>query len=236
VDPVFSAPPLPPWIFAREQRSAARRSPELVMLQAPECVAAQQFRALRYKIEQLSAVQFIAVVSPRRGDGASVTAANLALAFAEGDRVRVLLIDVALRTPRQAELFGLASSPGLTGVLAARADNPYAPVELARIGRSLFVLPAGCAVGAPHAVLASEAAAGLLSGLRRAFRYIVVDASPVLGSAEMLAWHRVIDGYVLVARRGVTSTDDLGRAADRLNRDKVIGVTLVGVSSRRLES
>jgi Mrp family chromosome partitioning ATPase len=105
-------------------------------------------------------------------------------------------------------------------------------VDIIGISHSLYLLPAGPKVGSAHAVLGSKAAAHLIGGLRRSFRYILIDSSAVFGSAETLAWHGMIDRYIMVARRGVSDTDDLGRAADRLNRDKILGVTFVGAPAR----
>jgi Mrp family chromosome partitioning ATPase len=228
VEPSYSNVPLPPWVRVHEVEADRSASKDLVMLHAPASIAAQQFRTMRYRIEQDPDAQIIAVVSPRAGEGRSVTAANLAIALAEGGRVRVLLIDASLVKPAQASLFGLDEWEGLTRSLRERRDDPHAPVHVYGIRSSLYVLPAGPRVLSAHAALASEQAAHLLGACRRAFRYIVVDASPVFGSAETLAWHGMIDRYILVARRGQTTTDDLGRAAERLHRDKVLGVTFVG--------
>ena len=232
VEPSFSSIPLPPWVRVHEVDPDRNASRDLVMLHAPGSLAAQQFRTTRYRIEQEPDAQIIAVVSPRAHEGRSVTAANLALALAEGERVRVLLVDASLTKSAQAGLFGLDASEGLTRVLRARRDDPHAPVPVYAIRSGLYVLPAGPKVLSAHAALASEQAAHLLGAFRRAFRYIVVDASPVFGSAETLAWHGMIDRYILVARRGVTSTDDLGRAAERLHRDKVLGVSFVGADPK----
>jgi Mrp family chromosome partitioning ATPase len=233
-DPEFgyTSPPLPQWLQIHTPTHEGPPSPELILLSAPNCLASQQFRALRYRVEQEPDAQIIAVISPRRNEGKSVTAANLALALSEGGRVKVLLIDSALRHPAQSRLFGLRSDFGLTTAIAARRQDPRASVDVIGISQSLYLLPAGPRVGSAHAALASEPAAHLLGSLRRLFRYILIDSSAVFGAAETLSWHGMIDRYVLVARRGLTDSDDLSRAANRLNRDKILGVTFVGASAR----
>src|SRR5947208_1009525 len=163
-----------PWIDAREPASRAAPSEDLVMLHAPHSIAAQQFRALRYRVEQEPDAQIYTVISPRVDEGKSITAANLALALAEGGRVKVLLIDAALRSPSQANLFGLKPGPGLTSAIASHDGRNPGPVSVVQITQGLFILPAGPRAVSPHAVLASAAAARLLGSLRRAFRYIIV--------------------------------------------------------------
>lgn len=208
-------------------------SPDLVMLSHPDGFAAAQFRTLRHRIEQEPGLQVLVVASAREGDGRSVTAANLALALAEGGRVRVLLIDAALRNPKQHTLFGIRGDLGLTSVLAARSNDPTLPIDVIQISASLRLLPAGPAVASAHAALSSEAAMILLHQLRGIFNYIIVDSAPVFGSAETLAWHGLIDRYLLIARAGVSTSEDLSACCERLQREKVLGVTFVGAKTKR---
>lgn len=227
---------LPPFLNVHPADHESPPASSLIMVHAPNSLAAQQFRTLRYRIEQEPDAQIISVISPRDGEGKSVTAANLALALAEGGRVKVLLVDAALRRPAQAALFGIREEFGLTSVLRSRHEDPDGPIDVMCIANSLYLLPAGPKVGSAHAALASEAAAHLLGALRRSFRYILIDSSSVFGSAETLAWHGMIDRYVMVAKRGVTDTDELSRAAARLNREKILGVTFVGAPARTIRS
>ena len=55
----------------------------------------------------------IIVTSPNKGDGKSLTAANLALTMAQEFQQRVLLLDADFRRPSIARLFGISETPGL---------------------------------------------------------------------------------------------------------------------------
>lgn len=208
-------------------------SQDLVLLSHPDGFAAAQFRTLRYRLEQEPDLQVIVVTSARDGEGKSVTAANLALALAEGGRIQVLLIDASLRNPAQHKLFGVNGDLGLTSVLAARQNDPALPVDVIRITASLNLMPAGPAVASAHAALSSEAAAVLMGQLRREFRYIIVDSSAVFGTAETLAWHGLIDKYIVAARAGHTTTEDLTGTVERLQRERIVGVTFLGPKIKR---
>lgn len=208
-------------------------SQDLVLLSHPDGFAAAQFRTLRYRLEQEPDLQVIVVTSARDGEGKSVTAANLALALAEGGRIQVLLIDASLRNPEQHKLFGVNGDLGLTSVLAARQNDPSLPVDVIRITSSLNLMPAGPAVASAHAALSSEAAAVLMGQLRREFRYIIVDSSAVFGTAETLAWHGLIDKYIVAARAGRTTTEDLTGTVERLQRERIVGVTFLGPKIKR---
>lgn len=226
--PAFSS-----WIRENDADHVAAPSADLVLLSNADGFAAAQFRALRYRLEQEPNIQVVVVTSAREGDGKSVTAANLALALAEGGRIRVLLVDAALRSPAQHKLFGINGALGLTSVLAARQNDPSLPIDVIRISTSLSLIPAGPPVQSAYAALSSEPAAVLLGQIRKEYRYIIVDSSPVFGTAETLAWHSMIDKYILVARAGRSTSEDLSRAAERLQRDRILGVSFVGAPMRR---
>lgn len=208
-------------------------SPDLVLLSHPDGFAAAQFRTLRYRLEQEPDLQVVVVTSARDGEGKSVTAANLALSLAEGGRIQVLLIDASLRNPAQHKLFGVNGDLGLTSVLAARQNDPSLPVDVIRITASLNLMPAGPAVASAHAALSSEAAAVLMGQLRREFRYIIVDSASVFGTAETLAWHGLIDKYIVAARAGRTTTEDLTATVERLQKERIVGVTFLGPKIKR---
>lgn len=208
-------------------------SHDLVLLSHPDGFAAAQFRTLRYRLEQEPDLQVIVVTSARDGEGKSVTAANLALALAEGGRIQVLLIDASLRNPSQHKLFGVNGDLGLTSVLAARQNDPSMPVDVIRITASLNLMPSGPAVASAHAALSSEAAAVLMGQLRREFRYIIVDSAAVFGTAETLAWHGLIDKYIVAARAGRTTTEDLSATCERLQKERIVGVTFLGLKVKR---
>ena len=77
----------------------------LVAALAPTSLAAEQYRSLRTRLKRVEsgrALRTIAVTSPNKGDGKSLTAANLALTMAQEFQHRVLLIDCDLRRPSRA--------------------------------------------------------------------------------------------------------------------------------------
>jgi len=81
------------------------------------------------------------VTSPAKGDGKSLTAANLALTMAQEYQHRVLLVDADLRRPTLHQLFGAGEAPGLTDVLMGGATLEDALVPLT--DHHLTVLPSG---------------------------------------------------------------------------------------------
>ena len=117
----------------------------LVAALAPTSLAAEKYRSLRTRLKRVESgrpVRAIAITSPAKGDGKSLTAANLALTMAQEFQQRVLLIDCDLRRPTVHRLFGLADGPGLGDVLMNVAELDEALVALPEY--HLTVLPAAC--------------------------------------------------------------------------------------------
>ena len=98
-------------------------APTLVAAIAPDAVAAEQYRALRTRVvhsDNGSPVHMLLVTSPGRGEGKSVTAANLALTMAQEYQQRICVVDANLRHPQLHRLFDIPEAPGLGD---ARADR-----------------------------------------------------------------------------------------------------------------
>jgi protein-tyrosine kinase len=167
----------------------------------------------------------LAVVSARAGVGCSSIAANLAVAFAQVGE-RTLLIDANLRSPRQAELFGVGGSAGLTGVLGGRVSIKEAISRVMGFDR-LSVLAAGPAVPNPQELLSRVPFSYAMETLPSGFDIVIVDTPPVLdcADAQIIAAHA--GGCLLVARRHVTRLNDISRCKRRLEPSNAAVLGLV---------
>src|ERR1700756_4388081 len=85
----------------------------LVSLLDPISFGAEQYRALRYVVEQAHRIEqlsIVAVTAPPVGDGKTTTAINLAGALAQASDARVVLIDADLRRPALHRYLGLGEA------------------------------------------------------------------------------------------------------------------------------
>ena len=161
---------------AQEQR---KLSPELVALNEPFSAMAESFRAIRSQVmkrvfnERSGPRRALAVVSPNAGDGKTFFAANLAVSLAQLGG-RTLLIDADMRSPRQHEVFNLANSEGLAGILSGRAAEGAGAQQVPGVP-GLFVLPVGNTPPNPLELVERPAFGLLLSELMAQFDYVVVD-------------------------------------------------------------
>lgn len=192
---------------------------------APDSIAADQFRLLLGRLDRAAAVRqmrTIAITSCARGEGRSLTAANLALTAAREGR-KVALVECDLKRPSLAQFFDLAPRAGLAEVAEGKAELSQA---LSVVG-NLSVLCAGTAQDSA-AVLRSPRFAAALEALRSSFGLVIIDAPPALAFSEAGRLASMVDGVVLVVRAGQTPRDVVRMAVETLS-DRLVGMVLNGV-------
>ena len=199
----------------------------LVAALAQQSLAAEQYRSLRTRISRAEngrAVRVLIVTSPSKGDGKSLTAANLALTMAQEFSQRVLLIDADLRRPSLHHLFGLPEAPGLTDVLMGGATVDDAIVNIADY--HLSVLPSGVPPSHPAELLGSTAMRRTLDALRTRFDRLILDMPPVSPLADVHIAAAMSDGILMIVRAGMTPKPAIERALAGLDMSKVLGLVL----------
>jgi len=201
-------------------------SPLLVTSHEPFSAGAEQYRSLRTQVTRGDGSRthkVLAITSPGRGDGKSVTACNLALAMAQEFDRRALLVDADLRNARVHELFGIQRQPGLVDVLTGAVSIDEALVALP--GSQLVVLPAGSAHTQPTELLGSSQMRQLFEILRRQFDRIVVDSASAQ-SADTGALQGAVDSLLIVVRAGRTPRPAIERALQAIPATRMMGLVL----------
>jgi capsular exopolysaccharide synthesis family protein len=234
--PTFdSVPHTPAWASAATApeldpepvQATATLDPHLVAALAPQSYAAEQYRSLRTRIKRAEngrAVRSIVITSPNKGDGKSVTAANLAITMAQEFQQRVLLVDADLRRPTIHKLFGVPDGPGLVDVLVGAVDLNQALVHVPEY--NLTLLPAGTTPTHPAELLGSATMRRVLDTLRTRFDRILIDMPPVSPLADMHIVAPMADGLLMIVRAGVTPKPAIERAIAGLEMSKVLGLVL----------
>jgi polysaccharide biosynthesis transport protein len=171
--------------------------------------------------------QSIGVVSCGSGDGASTTAANLALLYAISGR-QTLLVDCCARHPTLSQHLAPGTEVGLVqalenasvlkGVLGTREAQKCAFLPIGK--PDLSVTPADR--------IASKKAAFRFDDLKGDFDMIVLDLPSLDASSDAREIAPHLDGIILVAGYGRTSVDLIRHygAAVKRSRGNVLGVVL----------
>jgi capsular exopolysaccharide synthesis family protein len=198
----------------------------------PGAFAAEQYRALRTRVTHFdhgASVATLLVTSPGRGEGKSVTAANLALTMSQDLQSRICLLDADLRHSRIHRLFGVPDSPGLAEVLAGRAEIADALVALE--DHALTLLPAGQMPAHPAELLGSTAMRRMLQTLRSRFDRVIIDAPSAAPLADVGILTPLVDSVVLVVHAGTTTKPAIQEAVTSIGASKLLGLVLNGAAA-----
>ncbi len=191
---------------------------------------AESFKMLRNQVLQRMRAEghtVLAVTSPRRIEGKSLTAVNLALAIAADYDSAVLLVDADLTGQGLQAMFGLAGAPGLSDHLTHGVPIPEL---LINPGVARFVLlPAGQqAVLNSAELLATKAAQQLVREMKQRYqdRYIIVDLPPLLDTADAMAFLPQAETTLVVVEEHTTSMSDMEAMADLLAPFNLLGTVM----------
>lgn len=204
--------------------------PELVTLKDPRSPAAEAYRVLRTNIQysaQDKAIHTLVIAAPTPDETKSLTAANLAVAMAQGG-LDTILVDADLRHPAQHTLWGLPNERGLTSLIGDEKALADLPLVLQKTGVArLSVLTSGPLPSNPADVLGGGWIGDILRLLSQRAQMVLFDAPPVLSAADAALLGAQCDGLLLVIRAGATRRELAQRAKELLQR---VNVRIVGVA------
>jgi capsular exopolysaccharide synthesis family protein len=204
-------------------------STPLLASQPEQPHAAEQYRIVRTRILQHpSGPSLLVVSSPSMGDGKTVTAVNLAAAFAMKSEEQILLIDADLRRSAVHSYLRVPRAPGLAEVLAGTCRPQDAIFRVGQIP-SLHVLPAGEPAANPTELLGSSRWLALVNTVRQHFRRVIVDSPPVEVVADYDLIAAACDSVVLVIRPGCTNRTLCLRALEK-TKTKLRGALINGAA------
>ena len=167
----------------------------------------------------------LGITSPNKGCGKTFLSCNLAFSFARERAFRTLLIDMDLRRPSVGQILGMDDAPWAGDMIGA----PEKVIEgLLRIDQGLAVLANDRPVPASAEFLQDPLMTQALAGLRTALApdLILYDLPPILACDDVLAFQDELDGILLVARGGLTTSEEI-RQVERLIEDKLPLVAVV---------
>jgi protein-tyrosine kinase len=169
---------------------------------------------------QMQSVQVILMCGSRSPDGTTSVAVHLALALAEMDRTPVALADLGVSEPRaERYLKGALPTQPLKEVLPSGSSLSVLQTQIRN-----FYLIAPTQAGAPPIVPMQTL--DLLRRLRERFKYVILNAPPVLLHPDTALLATRADGVVLIAQAGKSRLDELNAAKTEFER---VGANILGV-------
>lgn len=202
--------------------------PRLVLVREPDSPRAANFRVLRHHLLEAGRPQVVVVSSPRTGDGKTTTAINLALALAECGRAKVLLVEAHLRRPQLASIFRFVPPWCFAEQLEAHRHQPMLPWGMVDIPQLWLHVAAVNPRIEQRQLLDAPAFAIAMERLRLGgYDHIVIDAPPVIGSADVNLIQDAADGVLLSLKARRTTARDLRSTIDQLTPARVLGAVLL---------
>ncbi len=221
-----SEPFLPPTSDPASDEDATRR-----FLRPPFLTgeSLEQFIAMRdvvLKEGRDREVRTIGVTSAGEQEGKTTVAIGLALTLAVDTQMRVLLVDGNMRTPAVHRFFQIPESPGVTELLQEPIDFRTAVVQMEEY--PLCLLPAGAHHDAPTELLTLGRFLSVMSQLKKAFDFIVVDCPDGMKNADVELIGRQLDGVVMVIETDKTQLSLLQALKRKLegNQLPILGVAM----------
>jgi polysaccharide biosynthesis transport protein len=186
----------------------------------------ESFRGIRLRLQYAYTTNqplVCGITSPEQGDGKSLVASNLALAFAEAG-YRTLLIDADTRRGALHEVFGAQRRPGLIEVLSGEVSR--AEVLHPTSQERLMLLPCGGRRTTNPELISSSALPRLLSELVHEFSVIIIDGPPLSAGIDAFAIGAACENTMMILRHSKT---DMRMARTKLALLRRLPLRTVGV-------
>jgi Mrp family chromosome partitioning ATPase len=222
----------------------------LVLWRERDSTTSASFRLLRQRLIERGDPRAVLCTSATPREGKTRLAVNLALAYAELGKHRVLLIEATFRSASLGEVFGFKPPRGFAGQLARHRSRPTDPWVVVQIGTSpLYVMAAEprccphcasvisdeakfcgqCGKSVPEGATAALDAVAFSSAMQRfreTFDYLIVDAPPVLSGADVNVIQDAADAIVFATSKGRSEARGLRRAIAQVAPAPVAAVAL----------
>ncbi len=179
----------------------------------------------------------VAITSATPDCGKSFVAANLAISLSRKPGLRTVLMDMDLRRPSLAKLFGVARPGPVAPLLLGETDAGAhllrpAPNDL-NIGQTLALCLNDRAESYAAELLQSPATGEALAAMQAwlAPDVVLYDMPPALYHDDVLAFRPHFDGVLIVVAGGMSTAQEVRDLRDRLGTD----TPLLGVVMNRAE-
>lgn len=214
-----------------EARKIQVLTEQIAMVTQPRGALAEQFRSLRNSIIALNpegAPRSIVMASALRGEGKSVAAINLAIAMAEIQGARILILDADLHHPAIERYLGLPRRQGLVEVV--RGTCPIDRAVRATSVPNVSLLGPGELPHNPSELLGTDRVRTVMGQLKQRFNYILIDTPEASSISDASLLGSLADGIVLVVRLGVTPRAQVEQTYNTLEAmgGNVLGTCLTG--------
>src|SRR5699024_4854461 len=215
-------------VSAKQEEKEPDKLRHLTSKVDPSSPVTEQYRTIRTNLQFSSvdeALSSVLVTSAGPGAGKSITAANLAIVYAQQEK-KTLLIDADMRKPTMHYTFRLGNLTGLSNVLIGVAPLEQA-VETSGVD-FLDVLSCGPIPPNPSELLASRRMKEVLEITKTLYDFIMLDTPPGLAVTNAKVNSTIVEGRLFVIRSGETNIEEATRGIEttKHSKAKLLGAIL----------
>jgi capsular exopolysaccharide synthesis family protein len=180
-----------------------RLADKLVAHLHPHSPIAESYRIVRSRLRFKrgeGTARSIMITSSMPEEGKSLTAANLAVVFAQAN-YKTVVVDANLRHPVLHEVFGVRNECGLGDMLSSSEIQLQECLQDTAVNH-LQILTSGTPLPDPSGQLGSERMDELIRELKRSAEIVIFDSPPALVFADAIVMSRRVDGVIMVIQAG----------------------------------
>jgi len=204
----------------------------------PQSQIAEAFRVIRTNLSYFASKskhKVILVTSTMPGEGKTFTAVNIATILTRAKK-KVVLLDLDLHKPKQANAFNLQNDVGVTSYIVGKASINQITKD-SGIDDLKIILSGPRTPNASELIL-DENLENLINELKEAYDYVIIDTPPIGLLSDALVLMKQSDINIFVMKAGVSKRDfiDIAHQLVEKNEIKHMSIVLNGVSSKNIPS
>jgi receptor protein-tyrosine kinase len=199
------------------ERDQLEPSAGIILVHQPDHPHCESVRSLRTELllrcKGRRGAGIMAILSPCDGEGRSLLAAELAIAFAQLER-RTLLVDADLRKPSQHRLFGADNDMGLAQALTNGGPHHFHGVKGLP---EMTLMTSGEVPQNALELLSGRPFERAMAQWRRSFEFVILDTPPTTQYSDALAIASAAGNVLMLGRAESTRFSDLNEICRNLS-------------------
>ncbi|MBK7886335.1 MAG: polysaccharide biosynthesis tyrosine autokinase [Bacteroidetes bacterium] len=208
----------------------------LVVDKFPQSQIAEAFRVIRTNLSYFAPKvksKILLVTSSVAGEGKTFCAVNIATTLAKAKK-KVILVDLDLHKPKQANAFNLHNDVGITSYVVGKANLNQIIKDTAI--ENLQIILTGPRTPNASELIVDPMMDKLLEELKNIYEYIIIDTPPVglLSDALVFMKHADLNLYVLKAGYSKRDFVDIAHQITEKNDIKHISFILNNVNAKNI--
>jgi capsular exopolysaccharide synthesis family protein len=210
----------------------------LVVDKFPQSQISEAFRVIRTNLSYFASKskhKVILITSTMPGEGKTFTAVNIATILTRAKK-KVVLLDLDLHKPKQANAFNLQNDVGVTSYIVGKSTINQITKESGI--EDLKIILSGPRTPNASELILDENLEKLINELKEAYDYVIIDTPPIGLLSDALVLMKQSDINIFVMKAGVSKRDfiDIAHQLVEKNDIKHMSIVLNGVSSKNIPS